>query len=84
MTHDVSAPSLLRSVGLLADGPAVWGRPVQGQGPGVFVVELPAPLASAPIELTRVGKWVERVQTLRIDGEVPTSKAVAARIALRR
>jgi transcription elongation factor GreA len=64
----------------MADGPAVWGRPVQAQGPGVFVVEAPAPLPSAPIELTRVGKWIERVDTLRLDGEVPTSKAVAARI----
>jgi transcription elongation factor GreA len=53
---------------------------VQAQGPGVFVVEAPAPLPSAPIELTRVGKWIERVDTLRLDGEVPTSKAVAARI----
>jgi len=80
MTHDVSAPSLLRSVGLLADGPAVWGRPVQAQGPGVFLVEAPVPLPVAPIELTRVGKWIERVGTLRLDGEVPTSKALAARI----
>jgi transcription elongation factor GreA len=81
MTHDAGAASLLRSVGLLADGPAVWGRPVQAGGPGVFVVEAPAPLATAPIELTRVGKWVERVDTLRLDGEVPTSKALAARLA---
>ena len=80
MTQDLTAPSLLRYVGLMADGPAVWGRPVQAQGPGVFVVEAPAPLPSAPIELTRVGKWIERVDTLRLDGEVPTSKAVAARI----
>jgi len=69
MTQDLTAPSLLRSVGLMADGPAVWGRPVQAQGPGVFVVELPAPLASAPIELTRVGKWIERVPSLTMDGE---------------
>jgi transcription elongation factor GreA len=80
MTQDLTAPSLLRSVGLMADGPAVWGRPVQAQGPGVFVVEAPAPLPSAPIELTRVGKWIERVEGLRLDGEVPTSKALAARI----
>src|SRR5580765_4351318 len=80
MTQDLSAPSLLRSVGLMADGPAVWGRPVQAQGPGVFVVEAPAPLPSAPIELTRVGKWIERVEGLRLDGEVPTSKALAARL----
>jgi transcription elongation factor GreA len=37
-------------------------------------------LPSAPIELTRIGKWIERVDTLRLDSEVPTSKAVAARI----
>src|SRR6478736_5562476 len=75
------AAALLRSVGLMADGPAVWGRPVPAQGPGVFVFELPAPVASAPLELTRIGKWIERVETLRLDGERPTSKALAARLA---
>ena len=81
MTDDTGAASLLRAVGLMADGPIVWGRPVPVTGPGVFLVELPAPLASAPIELTRVGKWVERVGSLRLDGERPTSKALAARLA---
>ncbi len=80
MTQDATAASLLRSVGLMADGPTVWGRPVPAQGPGVFVLELPAPLASAPIELTRIGKWIERVETLRLDGERPTSKGLAARL----
>jgi transcription elongation factor GreA len=47
----------------------------------VFVVELTAPLPRAPIELTRVGKWIERVPTLTLDGERPTSKALAARMA---
>src|SRR6478609_7998908 len=81
MTQDLTAPSLLRSVGLMADGPAVWGRPVQAQGPGVFVIELPGPLPSAPIELTRAGKWIERVESLRLDGERPLSKALAALLA---
>jgi transcription elongation factor GreA len=81
MTADTTAPALLRSVGLMADGPGQWGRPVPAPGPGVFIVELAAPLASAPIELTRVGKWIERVETLRLDGERPTSKALAARLA---
>ena len=81
MTTDTTAPALLRSVGLMADGPAQWGRPVPAPGPGVFIVEQPAPLPSAPIELTRVGKWIERVETLRLDGERPTSKALAARLA---
>lgn len=84
MTQDpatTGAAQLLRSVGLLADGPGQWGRPVSAQGPGVFIVELSAPLPSAPIELTKVGKWIERVETLRLDGVRPTSKALAARLA---
>jgi transcription elongation factor GreA len=81
MTTTPDAAGLLRSVGLMADGPAVWGRPVPAQGPGVFVIELPAPLPSAPIELTRVGKWIERVESLLLDGERPLSKALAARLA---
>ena len=81
MTTTQGAAALLRSVGLMADGPAVWGRPVGAPGPGVFVIELAAPLATAPIELTRVGKWIERVETLRLDGERPTSKTLAARLS---
>jgi transcription elongation factor GreA len=80
MTQDATAASLLRSVGLLADGPAVWGRAIPAQGPGVFVVELPAPLPSAPTELTRIGKWIERVDTLRLDGKRPTSRELASRL----
>jgi transcription elongation factor GreA len=80
VTHDPAAAGLLRSVGLLPDGPVVWGRPIPATGPGVFLVELPAPRPHAPIELTRVGKWLERVETLRLDGERPTSKQLAARI----
>jgi len=75
------AAQLLRSVGLLVDGPGQWGRPVSAPGPGVFAIELAAPLATVPIELTRVGKWIERVETLRLDGARPTSKALAARLA---
>ncbi len=77
----MNASGLFREVGLLPDGPVVWGRPVPARSAGVFVVELTAPLARAPIELTRVGKWIERVPTLTLDGERPTSKALAARMA---
>jgi transcription elongation factor GreA len=80
MTPHADAPSLLRAVGLMADGPVVWGRKVPPTGPAVFIVELPEPRATAPIELTRVGKWIERVETLKLDGARPTSKALSARL----
>ena len=51
-------------------------------GPGVFVVELSGPLPSAPTELTRIGKWIERVETLRLDGERPASRALASRLGM--
>ena len=77
---DGSAAGLLRAVGLMADGPVVWGRPVPARVPGVFVIELPAPLPTAPIELTTIGKWLERVPDLRLDGLRPTSRGLAARL----
>jgi transcription elongation factor GreA len=77
----MAASDLLRAVGLLSDGPVLWGRPVRSGRPGVYVVELPAPLASAPLDLTRVGKWLERATDLLLDGVRPTSKALQARLA---
>jgi transcription elongation factor GreA len=81
MTPERSAAGLLRAVGLLPDGPVVWGRPLPPTGAGVFVIELAEPRSTAPTELARIGKWVERVPELRLDGERPTSKAVAARLS---
>ena len=81
MTAGPTGAELLRSVGLLADGPVVWGRPVPARSGGVFVVELPEPRPTAPIELTRIGKWLEHVPDLRLDGERPSSRALAARLA---
>lgn len=75
------AADLVREVGLLVDGPAQWSRPVGGRGPGVYLVELVEPVAVAPLDVSRVGKWLERVPGLRLDGERPTSKALAARLA---
>jgi transcription elongation factor GreA len=82
VTAPLSAPGLLREVGLLPDGPLPWGRPVPGRSPGVFVVELPEAVPTAPIELTRVGKWLEHVPGLLLDGVRPTSRALAARLAM--
>jgi transcription elongation factor GreA len=80
-TKALSAAALLSGVGLMADGPVRWDRPVPASGPGLYVVEMAEPLPEAPIELTKVGKWLERVESLRIDGARPTSKALAARLA---
>jgi transcription elongation factor GreA len=80
-TKALGAAAMLSGVGLLADGPVRWDRRVPASGPGLYVVEMAAPLPEAPIELTKVGKWLERVETLRLDGVRPTSKALAARLA---
>ena len=81
MTTDRSAPVLIREVGLMADGPVTWGRPVKHAGPGVFVVELPAVLPTAPLDLALVGKWLERVPELRMDGSRPASRDLLHRLA---
>src|SRR5256885_12099689 len=77
---DSGAGALFGAVGLMADGPVVWGRPVPARGAGVFVVELPATLHHAPVEHTRIGKWLERVPELLLDGVHPTTRALAARL----
>ena len=80
-TPDPGAPALFREIGVQPDGPAVLGRPIRAGRPGVYAVELAAPLGSAPIDINRVGKWLERLPGLRLDGQHPTSKALAARLA---
>ena len=77
----VGAADLIRSTGLLADGPVRWGTPPPSRKPGIYVVELGAPRPSAPLELTRVGKWLERLPGLRLDGARPTSRALNARLS---
>ena len=67
----LSAPGLLRAVGLLPDGPLPWGRPVPGRSRASSSWSSPEPLPTAPIELTRVGKWLEHVPGLLLDGAAP-------------
>ena len=65
----------------MADGPVRWGTPPPARKPGIYVVELGAPRPSAPLELTRVGKWLERLPGLRLDGKRPNSRALNARLS---
>jgi transcription elongation factor GreA len=76
-----SASVLLAEVGLLPDGPVRWGRPVRHAARGVFVVELQSPLASPALDLALVGKWLEHVPELRLDGTRPSSKDLQQRLA---
>ncbi len=77
----IGAPDLFRAVGLRPDGPAIVGRPTRAPGAGVYVIELTVPSARAMIDINRVGKWIERVDSLRLDGERPTAKALTTRLA---
>ena len=80
MPDDHSAATLIREVGLMADGPMPWGRPVRHQAPGIYVVELSQPVPSAPLDLSAIGKWLERVPDLRLDGARPVSKELQLRL----
>ncbi len=64
----------------MADGPATWGTPVRSNRPGVYLVELPKPPAAAPIDFNAVGRWIETVPTLTVDGARPTGRELAARL----
>ncbi len=64
----------------MADGPVQWGRPIRHGAPGVFVFELSAAMPSANLDLSRIGKWLERVPDLRLDATRPVSKDLQARL----
>lgn len=80
LPQPAGAAELFRAVGLRPDGPAVLGRPMRASGGGVYVIELPAPRLTAPLDVARVHKWIERVPALRLDGQEPTPKQLAARL----
>lgn len=81
MTPPRDAASLLREVGLLPDGPVRWGQPVRHPSPGVFLVELPAAAKAPALDLGRIGRWIEHVPDLRLDGQRPAGRDAAARLA---
>jgi transcription elongation factor GreA len=64
----------------MADGPTTWTTPVRSNRPGVYLVELPGAGATAPIDFNAVGRWLERVPSLSLDGARPTGRELAARL----
>jgi transcription elongation factor GreA len=80
MPDDRSAANLLREAGLLADGPAMWGKSVRHSGPGVYLVELAAPTPTLSVDLAVVGRWIERVPELRLDGKRPAGREIQVRL----
>jgi len=81
MPDDRSAAALLREVGLLADGPALWGKPIRHNGPGVFLIESKVSVPALSVDLAVIGRWIDRVPELRLDGKRPGGKEIQARLA---
>jgi transcription elongation factor GreA len=75
-----SASDLLHGLGLRPDGPVLWGSSLRSARPGVFVVEVPAPVTAAPIDFGALRLWLERVPGLGLDGATPTPHELAARL----
>lgn len=73
-----TARELLAGLGLMADGPVLWGAPLRSGRPGIFVVELAALLAEIPVDHGALRTWLERVPDLRLDGSTPTPHELAA------
>jgi hypothetical protein len=79
-SSDSSAATLLRAVGLVPQGPAIWGSRVPRDGPGVYVIETPEPFAGAPLDHATISGWLARVATVRLDGARPTAEELADRL----
>jgi transcription elongation factor GreA len=77
----LTGPDLLRAAGLTIEGPITWGRPAAWSGPGVFVVELPAPAARVSIDPNAIGEWLGRVPELRLAGKRPSVAELQSRLA---
>jgi transcription elongation factor GreA len=72
---------LLRALELPIEGPILWGRPVASSGPGVFIVELPAPQPKVSIDPAAIRQWLDRAPDLRLDGKRPTVAELQTRLA---
>ncbi|MGD0861153.1 MAG: transcription elongation factor GreA [Candidatus Limnocylindrales bacterium] len=77
----LSGPDLLRALELPVEGPILWGRSVVPSGPGVFIVELPAPQPRVAIDPAAIREWLDRAPDLRLDGKRPAVAELQHRLA---
>lgn len=73
-----TARELIAGLGLMADGPVLWGAPLRSSRPGIFVVEIATPHAEMPVDHHALRTWLERVPALKLDGRTPTPHELAA------
>ena len=78
----LTAATLFRQVDLLADGPVQLGRPVPASGARAVHRRARRAARDRSDRVSLVGKWIERVPDLTLDGERPTSNALAARLVV--
>jgi hypothetical protein len=72
---------LIRRAGLRPEGPVPWGDPPSTRAPGIYLVELPAPLPAAPLDPKAIVAWRRRVPTITVDGRTATAAAIAERLS---
>jgi transcription elongation factor GreA len=80
-TETLAGPALLREAGLPVEGPLSWGRPPAQAGPGIFIVELPAPQPRVSIDPTAVAEWLGRAADLHLDGKRPSVAELQSHLA---
>ena len=57
-----------------------WGEPIPSRGPGVYVVEGPADLWTAPLSMPAIEAWLQRVPGIRVDGVQADARSLARRL----
>jgi transcription elongation factor GreA len=80
-TPPLNGHDLLRALDLQIEGPVLWGRQLGSSGPGVFIVELPAPQPKVSIDPAAVREWLDRAPKLLLDGKRPTVAELQTRLA---
>ena len=83
----ITVSELVKSAELKIDGIVPWGSLPDEERPGLYVVALSEKaeelicLDKAPISCSAVESWIERVELMRIDKQVPTVGKIVERLS---